>query len=245
MTKLPMFYKSVEALSSVNHQSYRIAALDEPFGFARDAQLIPAVFDEFTAAAHELPIVFVPTNTGFTPVFLCGLRTGENVFVDTAGAWSPGYMPAYLRRYPFILGEQEGSDPIVCVDAGYDGFAEGDEGTPLFDEDGTKTEFMDRVVRLVTEYAASAKRTEATLGLLKELDLFSQITIEARDASGEVSASLHGFAVIDEEKLRSLSDADFLRLRESGTLPAIYAHLLSVSLTNKLARTRRDDSRAA
>ncbi|MAM63009.1 SapC family protein [Maritimibacter sp. UBA3975] len=245
MTQLPMFYKNVEALSTVNHKRFQISAAAEPFAFAREAQVIPAVFDEFTAAAHDLPIVFVPTGTGFTPVFLCGLKSGENVFVDAEGKWTPGYMPAYLRRYPFILGEQEGADPIVCVDSGYAGFAESDSGTPLFDEAGEKTEFMDRVVRLVTEYAASAKRTEGALEVLKDLDLFSQISIEARDASGEVSASLHGFAVVDEEKLRALPDADYLKLREAGVLPAIYAHLLSVSLANKLARATADKTKAA
>ena len=194
MSQLPMFYKKVEALSTVNHAKFQISPEAEPFGFAREAQLIPAVFDEFTAAAHDLPIVFVPTATGYTPVFLCGLASGQNQFVDDDGRWNRRYLPAYLRRYPFILGEQDGADPIICVDAESPGVAETGGGTPLFDEAGKKTPFMDRVISLVTEYAASAKRTEAALAILNELALFQTITIEAKDGNGKVTTSLQGFA---------------------------------------------------
>lgn len=240
MTQLPMFYKKVEALSTVNHRKFQISPEAEPFGFAREAQLIPAVFDEFTAAAHDLPIVFVPTGTGYTPVFLCGLTTGHNQFVDADGRWNRRYLPAYLRRYPFILGEQDGADPIICVDAEFPGFAETDGGTALFDADGKQTDFMGRVVTLVTEYAASAKRTEAALAVLNELALFQTITIEAKDANGKVTTSLQGFAVINEQALSALPDEAFLRLRTAGILPAIYAHLMSVSLT----RVLKDESEA-
>lgn len=76
----------------------------------------PAVIDEFVVASRHLPIVFVPTASKPTPVFLLGAQPGENRHVDPAGAWTGGYVPAYVRRYPFIIGDNAGAEPLVCID---------------------------------------------------------------------------------------------------------------------------------
>ena len=40
------------------------------------------------------------------PVAILGLRGAANQFVNSEGAWREGkYIPAYVRRYPFILME--------------------------------------------------------------------------------------------------------------------------------------------
>ncbi|MCT4607924.1 MAG: SapC family protein [Pelagimonas sp.] len=237
MTQMPLFFSDVTVVSSEDHRSYGIQANDKPLAFAQNAQLIPALFEEFAAASNELPIVFAPTGTGFSPVFLCSLATGKNSFVDSEGRWTKAYVPAYLRRYPFILGEQDQGDAVVCIDQGFEGFApaqEGQEDSRLFDDEGVPTAYLERVIALVRDYAAAAQQTEQSLALLAELNLFRQIAIEARDGDGEVTNSLQGFAVIDEGALNALSNEDFLRLRGAGVLPAIYAHLLSVALTRDL-----------
>ena len=44
----------------------------------------------------------------------------------------------------------------------------------------------------------------------------------------------------DEENLNKLGDNDFLKLRRSNALPAIYAHLASLPQADRLAQFRRD-----
>ncbi|OCX61169.1 hypothetical protein BFP70_17160 [Thioclava sp. SK-1] len=235
MSNLPMFYKSVVAVSRQDHLNHRIAPSRTPFKFAAGSHLIPCVVDEFAAASGHLPIVFAPTETGFASVFLCGSHSGVNQYVDADGGWTKGYLPAYLRRYPFILGEQADTNALVCVDSAFTGLVEAGEGQRLFGDDGNQTAFTEAAIKLITDYAIAAKRTEAVLKMLADMKLFRSVNIEARDAEGVLSSSLHGLCVIDEKALNELPDEEFLKLRTSGILPLIYAHLMSLANISKIA----------
>lgn len=235
MAPLPMFYGNVSPVSSEQHRNFRIRPATRPVAFAAGAHLVPAVIEEFAVAAHHFPVVFAPTDAGFASVFLCGLRPGENSFVDVDGRWSGPYLPAYLRRYPFILGERGDADPILCIDDHYSGFGEGEEGQRLFEDDGKPTPYLDTVMRLVADYAKSARRTEEACALLAEMKLMRAVTFDVTHRDGGSSASIHGLSVLDEDKLNALDAEAFERLREKGILGALYAHLFSIGSTSLLA----------
>lgn len=235
MADLPLFYRSVDPISSELHLGHRLARSAQPYGFAAGSHLIPALSDEFAAAARDMAIVFAPAGKRYAPVFLCGIKSGRNLFVDADGRWNGAYVPAYLRRYPFILGEREGSDPVVCIDGTHEGFGEGGEGQRLFGDDGKPSEMLADMIRLMTDFATAAKRTDALVDLLDEMGLFKSITIEVRLPGGGDTASLLGLSIVDEEKFGALSDADLLKLKHGGHLTAIFAHLFSIGATNALA----------
>ena len=111
----PLFYRSVVPLHRETHRGLGLAAVPS-FAFAAASHLIPAVVDEFSAACAELPILFAPDVEGASPAFLTGLTPGCNAFVRADGSWAASYVPAYLRRYPFILGEVPNAEPLVCLD---------------------------------------------------------------------------------------------------------------------------------
>lgn len=235
MSDLPLFYRSIEPLNSEAHRQHRLRADGPLYGFAAHSYLLPAVVDEFASAARSLAIMFAPSGKRFAPVFLCGLRPGSNLFIDRDGEWTGGYVPAYLRRYPFMLGEREGADPVVCIDVAYPGFAPGAEGTRLFEDDGASSPQLTAMIQLVTDYALAAKRTEALCEFLSEHDLFKSVTVDVSQGADRQSASIHGLSIIDEEKLAALSDEVFANLRKRGLLGPIYAHLFSVGSTQALA----------
>lgn len=234
MADMPLFYKSIVPVDSNRHRSFRIKPADKPFGFAAGSHLVPAVIDEFVVASRELPIVFAPVGKRYAPVFLCGLTPGSNLFIDAEGKWDGGYVPAYLRRYPFMLGEREGAEPLVCVDPNFPGFVAGDIGERLFDDEGNISTQMSAIVQIVSDFAQAAKRTEALCDQLMRLDLLKTVSIDVKRGGGE-KASIHGLSVIDEEKLGKLADKDFLELRQRGELAAVYAHLFSLGTTQALA----------
>lgn len=240
MTELPLFYRSITPLDSVAHRRMRVGIAARPFGFAAGAHLLPALIEEFAAAARHIPVVFAPAGKTHTPVFLCGLEPGRNLFVDADGRWDAPYVPAYLRRYPFILGERGDVDPVVCVDTAFEGLGE-TTGAALFEEDGSHSQTLTGIVRLVVDFAAVARRTEALCDRLAALDLFKTVTIDVKKAGA--TASIHGLEIVDEEKLAALPDDDFLALRRAGFLPSIFAHLFSIGATNELAsRLHRGDT---
>lgn len=226
LVKNPVLYKSVVALHRETHRAKRIKPLPEPLSFGRGTHLLPAVVDEFATAARELPIVFVPEGDNVSPVFLLGLRSGYNGFISPEGLWSASYMPAYLRRYPFILGEVEGRDPVLCLDDSFEGLND-EGGEALFQDDGTATPFLESAMKFAADFRQSGQRTVAFVQKLKSLDLFKNVTMDVKNNKAG-QATIHGLMVVDEEKVRNLPDETIVELHRSGVLPAIYAHLLSL-----------------
>ncbi|RFC65996.1 SapC family protein [Fulvimarina endophytica] len=228
----PLFYANPVPLDREKHRELKLGSGEPDYGYARGAHFIPALIDEFSAASREMPILFVPGAKGPTAVFMVGLETGRSRLVKADGSWARPYVPAYLRRYPFILGEVEGQDPLVMIDE-ENSVLSLTEGEALFGEDGEPSAALNNAIGFTNEFFAAGKRTEAFIELLTSLDLFRQITIETRAAGAEVQ-TIHGLLAVDEGKLYELSDADFLKLRDERVLSPIFAHFFSLTQIDRL-----------
>jgi hypothetical protein len=226
----PLFYRRVVPLDREKHRRSRIRRPGEPFGFARATQFIPAVIDEFPSACRDLAIVFVPGTGRPSPVFVVGFSSGQNLLVTREGEWSGAYVPAFLRRYPFIRGDVQGGDPVICLDQDYEGLNE-KSGEAFFDGE-EQTLYLQQQVGLVNAYYEASRRTEEFCDLLQQHDLLKSITIDVKSPSG--STAVHGLLAIDEEKLNAMSAKEFEKLRKAGALPAIYAQLISLGSINQL-----------
>lgn len=240
LSDLPLFYRSVVPLDRERHRSLTLAQ-PQRFGFARSSHLVPAVVDEFGAACRHLPILFLPDSLGPTPVFLSGLQPGRSALVDAEGAWTGRYLPAYLRRYPFILGEVEGAEPLICLDDTAEAVTSEDRHeapgcVQLFGEAGTDSPLLLEHVRLVIEYAAAARRTTAFGRILQDLALLRPLTVEGQDPASGGRHALHGVLGVDETALAALPAASFDRLRTEGWLGPIHAHLVSLRAVGDFAR---------
>ena len=68
------------------------------------AHAVPLTVDEFPLVQRHYPIVF-SVGGAPVPIALMGLNEGVNVFLDDEGRPLDQniYIPAYLRRYPFLL----------------------------------------------------------------------------------------------------------------------------------------------
>ncbi len=242
MSANPLFYRSVIPLNRETHREITIADAENRYGFARETHVIPAVVDEFSAALMHLPIVFAPASPHPSPVFLVGVRPTQNLFVDPLGRWTGHYVPAFVRRYPFMRGTINGGDPITCVDEKSE-LVGGTSGVRLFDADGGDTPFLRNRIELVDQYYLSARKTEQFVARIAQLSLLRQVTIET-NVGKEASSVIHGFMTIDEEKLNHLPDDDFIALRDDGFLSAMYAHLFSLRALDALRRmlVERPDS---
>lgn len=227
MAPLPLFYSSITVLDRNTHREARLAPAGKPYAFAAGAHVLPALMQEFAPACRDTPILFLEEPAGVSPLFMVGMRSGENCFVDAEGRWRGHHAPAYLRRYPFIGGEVSAQQQVICVDGGFAGL-QGTEGERLFKEDGEPTEALQRVIAFVGEYSEAAKATAAFTAELKALDLLQTINIEIRSPDG-TSSSFSGFAAISEERLNALPDATLLELKHKGYLAPIYAHLISLA----------------
>src|SRR5262245_9243286 len=98
---LPLFYRNPQQIEPARHG---MAGLREAadFGFARGTNAIALAVPELAHAARSYPVVF-SKESPTVPFAIVGVHEDRNLFVDAAGKWRQGaYIPAYVRRYPFI-----------------------------------------------------------------------------------------------------------------------------------------------
>lgn len=221
---LPPLYRRVRPVEPARHGDWGLADA-RSYGFAAKTRAIPITGAEFPTAARDYPIVFVTQPSPMAAV-LVGLRPDENLFVDGKGGWRQGsYLPAYLRRYPFLIAQsQDGGRLILCIDESSELVA---KKAPLrLFEDGRRSAYLERMLQLGADIHRDQIRTAQIVQLMDTLGLLTERRIEVGLPGGE-KLGFQGFRVVDERKLNELPDDKFLDLRRSGGLGLVYLHLVS------------------
>jgi hypothetical protein len=222
---LPLFYTNPVPLDSKKHASLALKK-DFGLGFSAKVNAVPINMIEMPQICHHYPIAFSPDENA-TPVALLGLRDNENLFVDAKGNWEVGtYIPAYIRRYPFIFSELPGGEQLtLCIDMNKDVVEENGE-QKFFDAEGKGSALAQNALEFCKSYHAAAQQTQefskmlAQSGLL--VDRRAEITV-----LGNRKISFAGFKIIDEQKLSQVDDKTFMEWRKKNYLPFLYAHLFS------------------
>lgn len=235
-----MFYARPVALNRERHARLRLTIAADHCAFAARTNAVPITGTEFVEAARDYPLLFVRDPAGsFNAAALVGLRDNENLLVDPAGRWAADtYVPAFVRRYPFVLSTEPGSERLtVCIDEAYPGLGE-TQGEALFDAVGAESAYLKNMLEFLRLFNNEVQRTALFAQRLDELGLLTPkvVTVE-RDGQQQ---SLEGLWVVDEAKWRALDDRHVVELFRQGLLPWVEAHLLSLgNLSRLLARLPR------
>jgi len=227
---LPIFYGGLEPLSSNVHPNHRNKSADRA-PFLSNAHAIPITIDEFVSAQRNYPIVF-SSGEGNVPLALMGLNEGVNVYVDADGKVQDDvYVPAYVRRYPYMLArlQPDAQELSLCFDPTSGLVGDFEDGEPLFEGD-KPSETTNNILRFCEEFELSAQRTVNFMNDLKETGLLMEGEVSIQPNGAEQPFLYRGFQMVDEEKLRNLSDEEASKLQKNGMLALIYAHLFSVQL---------------
>ena len=201
------------------------------YEFARKTNSVPLTAAEFAHAVRHYPIVFTTGQTP-VPIALVGIRQDQNLFVQGDGSWRSGvYIPAYVRRYPFLLADQAGDKLSLCIDEESEHYQSGGE-VPLFAEDGPSPE-VQAVLEFCGEYHNQWRATQEFTQALVAEGLLEDKQIKMTE-KGTNTATLTGFATINEEKLLQVSDDKYLDWRKRGWIVLIYCHLISMGAVQNL-----------
>jgi hypothetical protein len=225
-------FEKVVPVTHREHQNIKIKKIDT-FDFVEKTHVCSVMVHEFSKAAPTYPIIFLedPNQDAFKPVALLGLEAGENLFIQD-NKWRAAYIPAIIRRYPFVLASSPDSDRYtVCIDEGSQ-FVNEAEGQPLFNEDGTPSEALEKVKRYLQELQQMELFTTEFVRYLSEKNLFTPMNMNLR--VGKEVKSVTGAYVVNEERINNLSDETFLEMRKKRYLPVIYAHLSSLGQMERL-----------
>ncbi|MFT4269458.1 MAG: SapC family protein [Pantoea sp.] len=226
-----LLYKKIDVLSREAHKNLHLRPAAD-LGFAADTHFVPLAGNEFFLAARYYPILFVGEGEHLAPIALLGLQPGQNLLVDGNGQWERNsYIPAFVRRYPFVPAPQD-EGFTICFDSACKDWNDS-EGNALFDADGNNTPFLEETIRFLGSFTAEVERTNAFVAKLKELELLVDRTLQLRNANGE-SFALRDFKTVDEARFAQLEDVQVLELHRAGFLGWIYAHLMSLSNANRL-----------
>lgn len=227
MTKQLLIYDNVVPVNRQAHRGLSVRRTTS-FAFAADLNSLPIVDSEFSRVALEMPIVFAKTETGLVSLALLGAAERKNAFVAADGSWAGRYVPAFLRRYPFVFAVDDQTQRMtLCVDDTFPGLNSEDRGERLFDSDGVETTYLNTILRFMEEYQATFNRTQRFCDRLKERDLLEEARIDYRLADG-TQGGVTGFLRVSTEKLRALPDEAIAEMFRTGDLDLIQLHLLSM-----------------
>ena len=238
----PLLYNNLTALDRVVHKNLRLKTDISVADRVRNQNSLFLAAVEFVEACKEFPIVFVrvgepPKDGGkqaVAPLAVLGLKPGQNLFIK-GDEFVAGYVPAYLRRYPFAMARlDQSSDQIaVCYDADWAGFSE-TEGQPLFTEAGEPSEFLQQAKGFLENFENEIERTRLLCDQLMDLELLNDMRFDATLPSGETLA-VDGFMAVDEKKLAELPDAKIVEFYRNGIMSLIEMHRVSMTNMNRLA----------
>ena len=231
---LPLFYSRPVPMNPQRHGAYSLDAKPH-YSFAQASNALPLNVAEFAPACHDYPIVFAsnPGQAEPMPVAVVGLRDKSNLFVDAKGQWTAGvYVPAYVRRFPFIFLEQPESDTLTLMVDEAAAVVTESAANPFFRGDET-TDLTRNALEFCKEYHLHAQLTQRYVQALVKADVLVENRADVTIATGE-KLSLTGFLRVDEARLQALPAATIAEWHREGWLAPVYAHLLSISRLGKL-----------
>lgn len=223
-------YKNVEPINSIAHIKCGIKEINS-LSYAKELIHAPITIAEFYESCKDYPIVFAKdASESWSALALVGFKEKENLFIDAKGVWEKNrYIPAFIRRYPFIFVSQPNSEELTLA---FDVTCKEDnchnKERTFFDEEAKATPFLQGIMSFLTQFQNDAKATAEFIKQLDEWELLEARMANIVTPSGE-TFTLNGFFVINEEKLRLLSKKRKEEIYAKNSIPLITAHLISLS----------------
>lgn len=233
--QLPTFYRNVVVLSRERHEGWYIDG-DQGYAFSANSNSIDIAASEFGAIAREYAIVFARDGNGnAVPAAVLGLERNKNLMVNEAGVWQGNYVPAYLRRYPFILAKEsaESEKFTVCIDESYSGFNTAQEGQQLIADYGEHGELLSNSVKFLQEFHQHTLITTQFCDAIDKAGLLDSMQANIALNSG-AKYSLSGFFAVTREKLKALFAEQVKELLEKDYLDLIYWHMHALNNIDRL-----------
>jgi hypothetical protein len=212
------------------------------YSFASSTQYAPLLLAELPRAMQAMPVAFAQEQGRMYLVGVLGISQGENLFVNQKGKWMGAYVPSSFRSYPFKLGKVEQNKKMVlCIDE-ESGLISDEQGEPFFDPNGTLATPTRKVMEFLKKVEQNRSVTQRAVDALAQAEVLSPW--QPKIKVGDAERHLPGMLRLDEDKLSSLDNQEFINLRKAGALRIAYAQLFSmgnIGVLKKLADFRKQE----
>ena len=202
--QLPLFYNDLQPLSSSAHGDWKARRI-EAAPFLATAHAVPLTVEEFGLAARHFPIIFA-SGSNPIPLALMGLNEGVNIFVDADGKLiSDVYVPAYVRRYPFMLAKlrPDSEDLSLCFDSTADAVGQFEDGDALF-TDGKPSQATQDILAFCEQFEQAGQRTAAFMKEMIDLKLIIEGEVSIQPEGAGQPFIYRGFQMVSEPALKVL-----------------------------------------
>lgn len=228
---LLLFYKDPVLLRFEEHGDVGLAP-SSSFSFARDAEVIPLCIGEFTAAMRHFPIVFSMGEQA-VPLAVVGIQRRHNLFIGRDGSWrANSYVPAYVRRYPFIVSETpDKARQFLAMDKASDRFVESasahQHSERLFDAGGKPTAIAQTALAFCQAWHVDHAKTIAFGQALAAAQVLEPYHADIRLPDG-TQHQVNGFRAVNEKSFRALPAKSVAEWHAKGWLDLVAFHLASL-----------------
>jgi hypothetical protein len=227
VAKQLLIYESAVPVTAARHADVSVEPSDS-FAFSAGVNAVPLMAVEFPRAAAEYAVVFAAEGENVMPAAVLGVRNAQNLYLSPDAKWKAEYIPAFIRRYPFIFSSSsDGKTLTLCIDESHPGVNREGRGNALFGADGKPTPYVEKVLQFLKEFQAQFERTRLFCRHVKELDLLEPMQANVTTPQGEKFA-LGGFLAVSRDKLRKLGGETLEKLARSDELELLYLHLASM-----------------
>ena len=240
-------FKNIEIISLEYHKDKALKEFSSFPEAVKNMASSPIGFDEFYEACRDYPIFFAkdPEKNWFA-IALIGFDN-KNMQVDDKCIWKAGkYIPAFIRRYPFVLVKTEDNinsdnanenqqNLTLAIDAdAIENLNDKNSAKAFFDNDNKPTALPQEAFNFLINLQNSAHATQSFIKDLEEWDLLIEQAANIIDKNGNTH-NINGFYTVNEEKLAHLSDKKRAELCKKGAIPLITAHLISLGNIRRMS----------
>jgi len=226
-------YQKVAVLNKKKHRKLRYQP-QKQFEYTQNIQSCPLNGIEFFAASRDYPILFAKDKSGsYFPLAIMSLDEKGHRNLNTKGGWKADrYMPAFFRRYPFIIS----SKGEVCFDAKAPHFASKEKGELLFDEAGEYNAPLKNAINFLARFDKQNKKTQEYMQACVDAKLLKRFDINIRMLKN-TQTKLSGLYMIDGAAFSKLSSEAVVEWHKKGWLSWTYAQMHSLgAIRHLLAR---------
>jgi hypothetical protein len=226
MAKQLLIYESAVPVSAGRHANVSVEPNDS-FAFSAGVNAVPLMAVEFPQASAEYAIVFTAEGDNVMPSAVLGVRNAQNLYLTPDSHWKADYIPAFIRRYPFVFSTGDGETLTLCIDESHPGVNREGKGNALFGADNKPTPFVEKVLEFLKEFQIQFERTRQFGRHIKELNLLEPMQANVTTPQGE-KFTLGGFLGVSRDKLRQLNGEQLEKLAKTGELELLYLQLASL-----------------
>jgi hypothetical protein len=229
VTKQLLVYSNVAPISSERHANWFVED-KEDYEYTQGLNFVPILTAEFAQVSINYPIVFAMGDTETPmPVAILSIEKGINCYLNDNNQWDSEYVPAFLRRYPFVFTRsQDEQEYYLSIDEDYKGFNQEEKGHPLFNDEKEPGNITKEMLSFSTQYQIEHTKTLEFCSKLHELNLFDRKQVSSAGQDEKEEIKLSGFYTVDRTRISTLRESSILELVQDGSYEKICNHLSSL-----------------